>query len=144
MPYCLMQAVPRFGLRKRCFALRIGWKTAPVRIKAVIQYVLNDWIFNSGNSYIETQELFRLVNKYLNDELDYNLYRQMIEELSKEGIIILHRNNFVSMPSCTNRKSRLPNRWQGASKTNNSESKVLTSTNQTLFGTIRNRKHHRL
>jgi len=97
MPYCLMQAVPRFGFNKNdAFALRIGVeKTAPVRIKAVIQYVLNEWIFNSGNSYIETQELFRLVNKYLNGELEYNLYRQMIDELSKEGSIIYHRNNLI-------------------------------------------------
>ena len=103
MPYCLMQAVPRFGFKKNdAFALRIGVeKTAPVRIKAVIQYVLNDWIFNSGNSYIETQELFRLVNKYLNDELDYNLYRQMIEEPVERRHYHSAPNNFVSMPSCT-------------------------------------------
>ena len=51
--------------------------------------------FQPGNSYIETQELFRLVNKYLNGEFEYNLYRQMIDELSKEGSIIYHRNNLI-------------------------------------------------
>ena len=68
-PYILMDKIERFGFMKNdAFALRLGIKKdSKERLFAVIQYVLKETIYSTGNSYVLKTDLFNRVNKFLKD-----------------------------------------------------------------------------
>lgn len=96
-PYIIMERVERFGFKKNdVFALRIGLaKDSIIRLKAVICYILQDVIYNSGNSYISKDTLYEIVIEKLEDEIAHEKYEEILKILVLEKKIHLDEANNV-------------------------------------------------
>ncbi len=54
------------------------------RIKACIFYIMKDLTFKSGDIYLNLDDIYTNVIKYLKFEIDYNYFKELVEELSNE------------------------------------------------------------
>lgn len=96
-PYLLIDKVERFGFKKADqLASSIGIpKTATCRLKALLCFALKEILYNSGNSYIEKNDLYVAVNKYTGDEIEKERYLEILNLLVDEKKIFIDQNNNV-------------------------------------------------
>lgn len=96
-PYILMDKVERFGFKKADqFAFSLGIeKTALCRLKALLCFGLKEVLYSSGNSYIGKFELYQALQQYLQEEIDRNLYEEILNVLEEEQRIIIDDQNNV-------------------------------------------------
>lgn len=81
-PYKLIDFVERFGFKKAdMLALNIGIKkNDPIRIKALLQFVLEKELNTRGDSYLEYDEFYKAVSNEIQENLDHNLFDKYIYE----------------------------------------------------------------
>ncbi len=81
-PYMLISIVERFGFKKAdSLALSIGIKKdSEVRVKALLQYVLNELLNSTGDSYVLYDDFYHHVNKVVDNELDINIFNKYLYE----------------------------------------------------------------
>ncbi len=96
-PYILMEKIERFGFKKNdAFALKIGIKeNSIVRLKALITYVLQESLYNVGNSYIAKIDLYDYTIKYLGQDIDVDVYDKVLEILSSNKKIYIDINKNI-------------------------------------------------
>ena len=96
-PYMLIDKVERFGFKKAdALASSIGIpKTAKCRLKALLCYGLKELLYNSGNSYIDKNELYLGINKFTGEEIEKDLYLEILNILSNEKKIYIDEHNNV-------------------------------------------------
>lgn len=98
-PYCLMESIPRFGfLKNDALAIKAGFsKDSNNRLIALIKYVLIDEIYECGNSYLEKNNLFSAVNKYLKeDTITFDKFEEILLILAKRKDIVVEGGNVFS------------------------------------------------
>jgi exodeoxyribonuclease V alpha subunit len=86
-PYILMEKVDRIGFKKNDdFAFNLGIKPDdPVRLKALILHALKEVINNSGNTFVESEALYRFITtRYQIESFEFNQYLKMIDLLVRE------------------------------------------------------------
>ena len=54
------------------------------RIKACIYYIMKDLTFKSGDIYLYLEDIYERVIKYLRFEIDFNYFKELIDELVNE------------------------------------------------------------
>lgn len=99
-PYQLIHLIERIGfLRADAIALSMGIaKDSPIRLKALVLYVLHQSIFSTGNTFIGTQDLYVAAHQLLKDEdhiLDKDQYRYVLEELISDKHIVVDESALV-------------------------------------------------
>ena len=95
-PYILMEKIERFGFKKNdAFALSIGISpTSLIRLTAATSYILQEAIYNSGDSYITKTNIYEAMTSYLKQELDHELFENLLKLLvSKKKIYVDEQNN---------------------------------------------------
>ncbi len=90
-PYCLIDRIERFGFAKADnLALSLGFSlNNPYRIKALINYSLKEYLYRSGNSYIDKDELYYRTKEIINDELNLDTYNEYLNSLVDDKKIII-------------------------------------------------------
>ena len=90
-PYCLIDRIERFGFAKADnLALSLGFSlNNPYRIKALINYSLKEYLYRSGNSYIDKDELYYRTKEIINDELNLDTYNEYLNSLAGDKKIII-------------------------------------------------------
>ena len=86
-PYILMEKVDRIGFKKNDdFAFNLGIKPDdPVRLKALILHALKEVINNSGNTFVESEALYRFITtRYQIESFEFNQYLKMIDLLVRK------------------------------------------------------------
>lgn len=99
-PYYLIDKVEGIGfLKADSVALNVGIKkNDPIRLKACIVFFLNNYTYNTGNSYIEKDYLQTKVIETLNKEeeiITKDVFIEMLEELVSEERIIVDEKDYV-------------------------------------------------
>lgn len=99
-PYQLIRIVEGIGfIRADKIALNNGVrKDSPLRLKALIVYVLEEYIYNNGNTYLHLNELYLECLKLANTEeniLNKDNYRELIIELANDKQIKIDDKNYV-------------------------------------------------
>jgi len=92
-PYRLIDLVEGIGfIRADEIAMLVGIKKdSPLRLKALLIYLLNNYIYNSGHTFIKENEWYIEACRYLNQEeeiLNRELFTSLKSELLKERKII--------------------------------------------------------
>ena len=98
-PYCLIDLVEGIGFSKADkIALENGIKkTSPLRIEALISYIINGYTYSYGDTYIEYDKLFSLSLERINHEEDI-LTRELFDNalrslIGKNKIYVDSENN---------------------------------------------------
>lgn len=102
-PYDLIYRVEGIGfLRADDIAFKVGIKKdSDLRLKALIVYVLNTLVYESGNTYMHLNDLFlECINFLRNEHEEVNPYNKdnfvtFINELVEEKRIIVDENHYV-------------------------------------------------
>lgn len=96
-PYLLIDKIERFGFRKADqLALNLGLAANDSnRLRALINYILQEYIYGSGNSYIYINELYDESKKYLEEPIDYNDFNEYLKILHNEHKIFLDSNDRI-------------------------------------------------
>jgi len=93
-PYILMEHIEGIGFKRADeIGLKIGFKfDSPLRISAVIYYLLSEYMNKYGDTYLEKSKLIQYTVSYLNSNPDFNveesLVNQQLDELISLGRII--------------------------------------------------------
>ncbi len=84
-PYILMDKIHRFGFKKNdAFALKIGVEeNSIVRLKALLSYVLQEALYSAGNSYVSKGELYDATIRYLDKDVDGEVFNQVLDILTE-------------------------------------------------------------
>ena len=90
-PYKLIGIARGFGFKKAdLFALSIGIKKdATCRLKALVEYSVKDLLNKRGDSYIMKMELYNAIISYINEDLDYVKYEEILNQLQEDKKIIM-------------------------------------------------------
>ena len=90
-PYILMEKIERFGFKKNdAFALKIGVKPNSIkRLKALLTYVLQEALYSVGNSYISKGDLYDYTIRYLEEEIDGEVFNEVLNILVSEKKIYI-------------------------------------------------------
>ncbi len=91
-PYILIDEVEGYGFKRADqIALSLGFEEkSPLRLKALIMYLLKELTYSFGNTYFNEEDLYERVNNELKTwELTFKEFRSYLEELSKEKKIII-------------------------------------------------------
>lgn len=90
-PYILMEKIERFGFKKNdAFALKIGVKPNSIkRLKALLTYVLQEALYSIGNSYISKGDLYDYTIRYLEEEIDGEVFNEVLNILVSEKKIYI-------------------------------------------------------
>ena len=67
------------------------------RIKACIFYIMKDLTFKSGDIYLYLDDIYNKTIKYLNIDLDYNYFNELIEELNSELKVCVKEEKYYLM-----------------------------------------------
>lgn len=96
-PYILMEKIERFGFKKNdAFALKIGIKPNSIkRLKALLTYVLQEALYSIGNSYITKGDLYEYTIKYLGEDVDGDVFNEVLILLTKEKKIYIDENKNI-------------------------------------------------
>lgn len=99
-PYQMIDIIDGVGfIRADNIAINNGVsKDSPLRLKALIIYVLEHYIRSTGNTYLHLNELFIQCIKFVNMEeniLHKDNYREYIKDLTNAKKIIVDDNNIV-------------------------------------------------
>ena len=91
-PYILIDEVEGYGFKRADqIALSLGFEEkSPLRLKALIMYLLKELTYSFGNTYFNEEDLYERVNNELKTwELTFKEFRSYLEELNKEKKIII-------------------------------------------------------
>ena len=69
-------------------------KLSPERIKACIIYIMNELTFQTGNTYLEYEEIIRGVENYLQEEISMDDFDEYMYYLEKERRIINYNKHY--------------------------------------------------
>lgn len=97
-PYQLIELVDGIGFIKAdTIALSLGIKQDdPKRLKAIILYVLNEYMYSTGNTFIHIGDLYIRCNNFNKDiYFENDLYNEYIGKLIVDKKIIIENNIFV-------------------------------------------------
>ena len=96
-PYILMENLDRFGFKKNDqFALKLGIKKdSPIRLKALISYILKELIYNSGNSYVSRDILYQKTRDYIEEEIDSESFNKVLLLLASDKKIYMTSNDQI-------------------------------------------------
>ncbi len=96
-PYIIMEKIERFGFKKNdAFALKIGIaENSVVRLKALLSYVLQEALYNIGNSYITKADLFDYTIKYLGKDIDSDTFEEVLHILVDTKKIFIDENKHI-------------------------------------------------
>lgn len=96
-PYILMENIDRFGFKKNDqFALKLGIKKdSPVRLRALLCFILRELIYNSGNSYVSRDVLYQRTRDYIEEEIDSDLFNKVLLLLSSDKKIYMTSNDEI-------------------------------------------------
>ena len=96
-PYILMEKVERIGFKKNdTFALSIGvLPTSLIRLKAATSFILQEAIYNTGDSYISKIKLYEAMTSYLKQELDHELFENLLKTLVENKKIHIDEQNNI-------------------------------------------------
>ncbi len=64
------------------------------RIKACTYYMMNNLIYNNGDTYLDEDEIIESVFSYLKIDLDINIFKQVFNELENENYIEIVDNKY--------------------------------------------------
>ena len=100
-PYVLIDTVEGIGFRRADeIGMKVGFKPdSPLRISAVIYFLMNEYMNKFGDTYIEQERLIEFTYKYLNADVELvsqNLIEDKLFELIKQNKII-EKDKFVSL-----------------------------------------------
>lgn len=91
-PYMLIDEVEGYGFKRADqIALSLGFKeSSPLRLKALIMYLLKELTYSFGNTYFKKEDLYERINKELRTwEIAFKEFNSFLEDLSKEKKIII-------------------------------------------------------
>ena len=99
-PYCLIDLVEGIGFYKADkIALENGIeKNSPLRMEALINYLVNGYIYSYGDTYIEYDKLLFLANEKINQEeeiLTKELFNETLKSLVKKNKIHIDKENNI-------------------------------------------------
>jgi len=99
-PYCLIDLVEGIGFYKADkIALENGIeKNSPLRMEALINYLINGYIYSYGDTYIEYDKLLFLANEKINQEeeiLTKDLFNDTLKSLVKKNKIHIDKENNI-------------------------------------------------
>lgn len=96
-PYILMEKIDRFGFKKNdAFALKIGIpENSIIRLKALFTYVLNEALYSIGNSYISKGDLYDYTVRYLEKDVDSDVFEQVLRILVEDKKIYIDDNKNI-------------------------------------------------
>ena len=96
-PYILMEKIDRFGFKKNdAFALKIGIpENSIIRLKALLTYVLNEALYSIGNSYISKGDLYDYTVRYLEKDVDSDVFEQVLRILVEDQKIYIDENKNI-------------------------------------------------
>ena len=99
-PYCLIDLVEGIGFYKADkIALENGIeKNSPLRMEALINYLINGYIYSYGDTYIEYDKLLFLANEKINQEeeiLTKDLFNVTLKSLVKKNKIHIDKENNI-------------------------------------------------
>ena len=96
-PYILMEKIDRFGFKKNdAFALKIGIpENSIIRLKALLTYVLNEALYSIGNSYISKGDLYDYTVRYLEKDVDSDVFEQVLRILVEDKKIYIDENKNI-------------------------------------------------
>ena len=94
-PYYLIDRVEGIGfLRADNIALNMGFKKDdPIRVEACIKFLLNKYIYDTGNTYLKLEELKEKVISFI--EISNEVFNEAIDKLNESGKIFLDDNNNI-------------------------------------------------
>lgn len=97
-PYILMNSIDRFGFKKAdAVAEKLGFsKDNSYRIRALIGYILNEILYQTGNSYVYKRELYNSLCNFINEEINPNLYLEHLNSLVDEKKIFIEVDNDIN------------------------------------------------
>ena len=101
-PYVLMDYIEGIGFKRADeIGLKVGFAyDSPLRISAVIYYLLNEYMNKFGDTYLKTDELVDYTLKFLNNHPDFNVESQVvvkqIDNLVEQNRIIV-KNDLVAI-----------------------------------------------
>lgn len=76
-------------------AQKLDKKTDSIeRIKACIFYIMKDITFKSGDTYLDIDDIYNSVCKYLKFTIDYDYFNELLEELNSELKIEIQDNKY--------------------------------------------------
>ena len=93
-PYILMDHIEGIGFKRADeIGLKVGFQyDSPLRISAVIYYLLTEYMNKYGDTYLEKEQLVEFTLTYLNSHPDFSVEKSLVEEqlnsLLKERRII--------------------------------------------------------
>lgn len=81
-PYILMDHIEGIGFKRADeIGLKVGFQyNSPLRISAVIFYLLSEFVNKYGDTYIDRNQLVEYTQVYLNNNPDFNVETSLIEE----------------------------------------------------------------
>lgn len=97
-PYLLMKRLDHFGFIKNDnFALSLGLEPkSPKRLSAIIKYILNTTIYNTGNSFVSKATLLKEANNYLKEhQMTKDEYTSILEQLTIKKEIFINASGEV-------------------------------------------------
>ena len=102
-PYILIDQVEGFGfIRADKIAFSLGIKKdALVRVKALLIYILNQYTYGKGNSYVKKSELFNLMHNEIENEdsfFDEELLNNVIKSLVIDNKIVIEEEDIYLKP----------------------------------------------
>ncbi|MBU0997177.1 MAG: ATP-dependent RecD-like DNA helicase [Firmicutes bacterium] len=101
-PYVLMEEIEGIGFKRADeIALKIGLSyNHPLRIKAVIIYLLNEYMNKFGDTKLSHPELLDFTEKYLNTDENLIVQREEIEDILSELVMqgkVIHEEDSLSL-----------------------------------------------
>ena len=99
-PYSLIESVEGIGfLRADEIALKVGIdKKSTYRLKALVLYIMQSYIYSSGNTYLHLNDLYIECLKIANKEeeiINKENYVDLIEELKNENKVYVDEDNNI-------------------------------------------------
>lgn len=99
-PYILIDKIEGIGFQKADkIALDIGVKKDdPIRIKALLMYIINNLTYSNGDSYLDENELFESSKKIMNEDdliLSLNNFKEALIDLKNENKIVIDEENDI-------------------------------------------------
>ncbi len=84
-PYVLMDHIEGIGFKRADeIGLKIGFEyDSPLRISAVIYYLLTEYMNKFGDTYLEKDHLIDYTLKFLNSHPDFHVEQELVEEQIK-------------------------------------------------------------
>ncbi|MDD4069458.1 MAG: ATP-dependent RecD-like DNA helicase [Candidatus Izemoplasmatales bacterium] len=95
-PYILMEHIEGIGFKRADeIGLKIGFQyDSPLRVSAVIYYLLTEFMNKYGDTYLEKEKLVDYTLTYLNSHPDYNCSRDLVEN---QLVVLISSNKVIDL-----------------------------------------------